>query len=383
MALDAGSCNHLLGVAPSRLYKEQILTELNTALAAAADKGIILPHQVGALEAYLLERGIGTGGRDAALRAGTPAEIKTAEDSEQPLFLRGFHDILITIGVVIALVGLSGIGGVLILLPAILVLAEILVRRQRLALPAVSLSLAMVWCVAIAAQDFVTDQEWERFTRGVIFVWAFPLPLCLFYWRYRVPLSLALFLLSVAAAAVILVLFVLWEAWRIDAGLDPYLLSSIVFIAALAVFAAALRYDISDPRRVTPRSDTAFWLHMAAAPGLFYAMLGLITGGEAFWLSGEGDLGRAAAVVLLVAFLMTIGLVIDRRAFVTSGLLSLGGAIWVILNEAGVSFDTYVFVVFAAVGLTVLVIGIFWQALRRVVMRLLPDVITTRLPATR
>ena len=195
--------------------------------------------------------------------------------------------------------------------------------------------------------------------------------------------SLALFLLSVAAAAVILVLFVLWEAWRIDAGLDPYLLSSIVFIAALAVFAAALRYDISDPRRVTPRSDTAFWLHMAAAPGLFYAMLGLITGGEAFWLSGEGDLGRAAAVVLLVAFLMTIGLVIDRRAFVTSGLLSLGGAIWVILNEAGVSFDTYVFVVFAAVGLTVLVIGIFWQALRRVVMRLLPDAVTTRLPATR
>ncbi|OAP38583.1 hypothetical protein AU381_21560 [Sinorhizobium glycinis] len=345
------------------------------------------PHQVRDLEAYLLERGIGTGGHDAALRRDEPAEMP-AEDCEQPRFLRGFHDILITIGVVVVLVGLWGIGGAITMLPAILVLAEILIRRQRLALPAVSLSLALICCVAIVARGVVIawEETWEPLTRGLIFVCAFPLPLCLFYWRYRVPLSLALLLLSLAATAVIFVLFLLKKMWGIDPGLEiyPHLLSSIVLVAALAVFGVALRYDISDPRRLTPRSDTAFWLHMAAAPALLYAMLGFITfaGGDEIWLSGERGVGQAVAVLLLVAFLMAIGVVIDRRAFVTSGLLSLGGAIWAIVSKTGVSFDTYVFVVFAVVGVTVLAIGIFWQALRRMAMRLLPEAITARLHAT-
>jgi hypothetical protein len=51
------------------------------------------------------------------------------------------------------------------------------------------------------------------------------------------------------------------------------------------------------------------------------------------------------------------------------------------LNQTGASLDNYVFVAFAAVGVTVLFIGIFWQKLRRIVMNLLPEMITARLHA--
>ncbi|MDX1144078.1 hypothetical protein GOL39_15695 [Sinorhizobium medicae] len=317
-----------------------------------------------------------------------PPDARAAEESEQPRFLRGFHDILITIGVVVVLVGLWGIGGAIVVLPAIVILAEILVGRQRLALPAVSLTLALAHWVAqgMFGVFAVWRPAWQSDTYVLAYVCAFPAPLGLFYWRYRVPLSFALFLLSIAAVMVALVFVILEKAFGASFILEtyPHVAATILLVAALAVFALAMRYDISDPHRLTLRSDIAFWLHLAAAPALLYAMLGfIVTFGQGGIWWGEGGLGQAVAVVFLVALFMTIGLVIDRRAFVTSGLLSLGAAIWTILQKSGASFDTYVFVVFAAVGLTVLVIGIFWQPLRRAAMSLLLEAVTARLHAVR
>ena len=368
------------------------MTDLNKALAAAAEKGLISADRVNDLDAFLSARGVSAGLAMAA--ASRPDETRhdaqAAEESEQPRFLRGFHDILITIGVVVVLVGLWGIGGTIAVLPLIIFLAEILVRRQRLALPAVALTLALVhWVgqgmynVMAAGQPAWTDETYLM----LAYVCAFPVPLGLFYWRYRVPLSFALFLLSIAAVAVAFVFLALDKAFGVDFVLEqyPHLVAAILLVAALAIFALAMRYDISDPHRLTLRSDIAFWLHLAAAPALLHAMLGFIvlSGQGDVWWTGEGGLGQSAAVIFLVALFMTIGLVIDRRAFVTSGLLSLGAAIWTILQKSGASLDTYVFIAFAVVGLTVLVIGIFWQPLRRAAMSLLPVAITARLHAVR
>ena len=49
--------------------------------------------------------------------------------SEAPRFIRGFHDILITIGIVIALGGLWALAGAIAVIPAIIVLAEWFVKR--------------------------------------------------------------------------------------------------------------------------------------------------------------------------------------------------------------------------------------------------------------
>lgn len=69
----------------------------------------------------------------------------------------------------------------------------------------------------------------------------------------------------------------------------PHVAATILLVAALAVFALAMRYDISDPHRLTLRSDIAFWLHLAAAPALLYAMLGfIVTFGQGGIWWGEG-----------------------------------------------------------------------------------------------
>ena len=40
----------------------------------------------------------------------------------------------------------------------------------------------------------------------------------------------------------------------------------LLLLCGLAVFALAMRFDLSDPKRQTRRTDIAFWLHMLAAP---------------------------------------------------------------------------------------------------------------------
>ncbi|NRP19979.1 hypothetical protein LPJGGPFB_03238 [Ensifer adhaerens] len=366
------------------------MTELNRALAGAAEKGIISAHQVSDLEAYLADRGIifGPTAPDAAAERDDAAlDARAAEDSEQPRFIRGFHDILITIGVVVVLIGLWGLGGPFLTLPVILVLAEILVRRQRLALPSVALTVALVHWVGITALWFVSEHEdaWRPLVFVLAFLSAFPIPLGLFYWRYRVPLALAGLMVSVALIGVVAALLALEKSLGIDLANENHfmLLALTVLVGALGVFAVAMRYDVSDPQRVTTRSDTAFWLHLAAAPALLYGLIALVflSSDGATWWDGQASLGQAAAAILIVALFMLVGLVIDRRAFVTSGLLSLGGAVWTMLNQTGASLDNYVFVAFAVVGVTVLVIGIFWQKLRRIVVSLLPETMTARLHA--
>jgi hypothetical protein len=365
------------------------VTELNRALTGAAEKGIISAHQVRDLEDYLADRGFSFGPAVSDARADLrddALEAQAAEDSEQPRFLRGFHDILITIGVVVVLIGLWGLGGPLATLPVMLVLAEILVRRQRLALPSVVLTVALVHWIATTSLYFVGEQmdAWKPLTFSLAYFSAFPIPLGLFYLRYRVPLALAGLVLSVALIGIFAVLIAFEQSLGFDlANGDRFMLIPITsLVGAFSVFAVAMRYDVSDPQRLTARSDTAFWLHLAAAPALLYSLMGLVFLSEGgVWWDGQAGSGQAVAAILIVVAFMLVGLVIDRRAFVTSGLLSLGGAIWTVLGKTGASLDSYVFIAFAIVGVTVLFIGIFWQRLRRMVIDLLPETMTARLHA--
>jgi ABC-type uncharacterized transport system permease subunit len=88
-------------------------------------------------------------------------------------------------------------------------------------------------------------------------------------------------------------------------------------------------------------------------------------------------------VLVVVLVMMLIGLVIDRRAFVTAGLVSLGLATAALLTHSNAGFDKIAFLVLMIVGLVVLVIGIGWADLRRIVVRRLPAGVQARLPALR
>jgi hypothetical protein len=366
------------------------MADLRSVLAEAVDADIIPREASDRLAGFLSERGVVVADPQraqakGALAADNDPELPAVEvDTETPRFVRGFHDVLITIGVVVALSGLWGLTGLAVVPFAIIVLSEILVKRQRLALPAVVLTIAvMVWTGAVASTWLA---EGLFFIRGgdvpIRFAAPFPVVLGLYYLRYRVPISLALCIIT-ALGLLLTVIIRLVSRLSGDALFfvnHPHMLSVIFLLSALGLFIAALQFDLSDRERLTRRSDIAFWLHLASAPALLYSVV------WGFSLSNNlSDLTQAISaktfvVVGTVAVLMLIGLVIDRRAFVTSGLLSLGYALYGVFRLGTAGVDTYIFTTLLTVGLIVLVIGTGWRPLRRRLIGALPKGLALKLP---
>lgn len=358
-------------------------------LEEAAQAGLVSADATAKLGDFLLGRGVGVAAPDmvadpAASGLDTPRASEQAspvEESEAPRFVRGFHDILITIGIVVGLVGLAGLASVYAVIPAAIVLAEILVRRQRLALPAVTLTAAVVLAAAIGTMpvwDGLEAPYGDWIAPGILA--AIAVVGLLFYWRYKVPLALAGGLVCLYGAVVYSAALCLRWLSGNPALFEtrPTALVGFLGLFAILVFGTALRFDIADRHRLTRRSDVAFWMHLAAAPAILYTILAEIyLGNQADWFSADTNLWQAAAIVGAVLLLMLIGIILDRRAFVTSGLISFGYAFKVLLSEGGLaealtSADTLVFLTFLAIGVVVLALGIGWQPLRRLIVGNLP-----------
>ncbi|CAN7217306.1 hypothetical protein [Rhizobium sp. LjRoot254] len=366
----------------------------------AAREGLVQGDATARLGEFLLGRGVSVGAPVSApvvdgsgldtLRASEPAS--TVEESEAPRFIRGFHDILITIGIIVGLLGLGGLATVHAVIPAAIILGEVLVRRQRLALPAVTLTIAIGIASAIGTFPIWEDMspqldEWTPVgIAATISVVTF-----LFYWRYKIPLALAAGLVTLFAS----VIYCAALATRVFSGdatlydRHPLILVFFLGLFALVVFGAALKFDFADRNRLTRRSDVAFWMHLAAAPAILYTIMAHVyLGDKQGWFSAETTAGQAAMVVGAVLLLMLIGIVLDRRAFVTSGLLSFGYAFKVLLTEGGftkvfAATDTLAFLTLLTIGVVVLALGIGWQPLRRVIVGNLPDGLQKLLPAVR
>ncbi|MGQ3211058.1 MAG: hypothetical protein ACT6U0_02155 [Shinella sp.] len=370
---------------------------LKSVLDGAAGEGLISAEQAGTLLPYMAARGVALQSpskADALDIAGSAEDraISPIEDTEAPRFVRGFHDVLITIGVAIAMAGVWGVGAFLAALPVIIVLAEILVKRQRLALPAVLLTLLYVHWIfvttVIALDSFIGQPEPEPVLHFLLVMLPFAILLPPFYWRYRIPLSLSLWFLSLAATALGLIFLALSRfTGSADVLADhPVVASTIFLVAALGLFALAMVYDLSDRFRVTRRSDIAFWLHLITAPALLYAMLAFVFLGDFAnerLFSGSKGLPDALIIVGIVIVLMAIGLIIDRRAFVTSGLVSLGLAIASLLQGIEAAPEGYVFLTLLIVGVVVLTIGIGWPHFRRWAVAPLPMTLKEKLPPLR
>ncbi len=369
---------------------------LKSVLEGAAGEGIISADQAGSLLPYMEARGVLLQPpRTAAVDIAGAAEeraIAPIEDTEAPRFVRGFHDVLITIGVAIVMAGVWGVGAFFAALPAIIILAEILVKRQRLALPAVLLTLLYVHWVfvttIIALDSFMGQPEPEPVLHFLLVLVPFAVLLPPFYWRYRIPLSLSLCFLSVAAVVLALIFLALSRlTGSAEVIADHPIVSSAIFLAAaLVLFAVAMVYDLSDRFRVTRRSDVAFWLHLITAPALLYSTLAFVFLGDFAnerLFSGSKGLPDALIIVGVVVVLMAIGLVLDRRAFVTSGLVSLGLAVASLLQGVEAAPESYVFLTLLIVGLVVLTIGIGWPHFRRWTMTPLPATLKEKLPPLR
>lgn len=304
--------------------------------------------------------------------------------------LRGFRDIFIAIGLVIFAIGFTSVVQALtgadilasvftddlssritlVVATAILVaggvaLAEWITRYQRL--PFASLVLALV--IAAWSGLFLTSvglalwpQVFTNFTYGAeAALWTnlagAILGLLAFYWRYRLPFTL----LPLAGVAVAFV-YNLGTAAMGDAWTDTH--GRIFFgVLGLAVFAAAMWYDLTDRLRLQRFSECGFWLHLLAAPMIVHSIL---------WNASSDEASDPVLILGTMAVMGLVALLIDRRALLVSGLSYLAFAIWNLISGSAYLADQQFAATASILGAVLLVLGLAWTPIRRTVLRAVP-----------
>ena len=318
-------------------------------IAAARDAGIIDSDTAAELDAFIRSR------------HGRP-------DDEPVRVFKGFAEIFVSLGLVIAIVGATAVtwsnfGGywppLLTLATCCALLPAYFVRRRGMVLP--GMVLALGWSAAVALGTFRVLGVGQE---GILQQAAAVLAMALIVWYavHRVPFALFLaslsvlaFLLSFATGIERALLSRDWPAvFSLTAGTSAPLLTLLFGLGATAV---AMMFDLSDPRRTGNASACAFWLHLAAAPAIVNCVA------WSAWSAG-GDLAAGLTALSLVPILI-FALLIDRRSFAAAG--TVWG--WVVLaqvfNQGGLTL--------LLLGSAVVLLATFWSGLRSKLFMALPD----------
>lgn len=295
-----------------------------------------------------------------------------AVDEESFRLLTGFNDIFVSIALALLLVALGQIGGsVSVALGGVAVagaswlLAAYFTRQRRMALPSILLLLGFAGGVAgtligvlIDTKADVSIQTQAIISAGIGLVTAGAAWL---HWRrFMVPITVAAGALALVGTIVSLVMAALPASRE---AIYP-----ITLVGGIAMFALAMWWDMSDTRRITRRSDVAFWLHLAAAPLIahpIFHMLGV--------LDNNGGVGTGLVVLALYLLFGFIALAVDRRALLVSGLTYVLYAMYAIIKSAG-AVELSAAITGLIIGSALLVLSAFWQPMRGLVVGTLGDV---------
>lgn len=289
-----------------------------------------------------------------------------AVDEEHFRLLTGFNDIFVSIAIGLLLVAVGQIG--VKITPALgggLVaasawgLAEYFTARRRMALPSILLLLAFVGGIAGTGIGIVETIA-PHISGSAGAVAAAGIALCaaaaawLHWRRFMVPITIA----ALAAALVVTVLALVMAA--IPSAKDA--VWPLLLIGGVAVFALAMRWDLSDRERTTRRADVAFWLHLAAAPMIahpIFQMLGVF----------DNDIGLGIAIIVIALYLAFafVALAIDRRALLVSGLVYVLYAMFALFRSAGAVELSAAFTALV-IGSALLTLSAFWHPMRRLVV---------------
>ncbi len=307
-----------------------------------------------------------------------------AEPSEAPRLVRGFHDVLISIGITVFLAAVWGILGSITVIIFVIALSEYFIKRQKLALPAFLLTsfLAVssyVLFIKVFGSNVIKDISPALILASLFFV------LSGYYWRYRVPIALASLIVAALSTFFAIVLIMLGVSIDGNVGVfinqNPRIVGFVGLCFSVVAFLIAMYFDVQDTKRVTRRSDVAFWMHLGLAPLLMYSLFFTILGDDGvLWRKGADQLD-ALVVLMVISFMILVGIIIDRRAFVTSGLISLGVAVYILTEGIGLSSGFLFHATMLALGIIILSIGAGWNYARRNIVSRLPEMIKNKVPA--
>lgn len=292
-------------------------------------------------------------------------------DEENFRLLSGFNDVFVVIASGLMLASLSWIGyEIMPVLGAIIVaagswgLAEVFVRRKRMALPAIGLLLSYLGGLfAIPLMAFEPLSEIQFIAAGLLATAG-----AVLHWRhFRVPITLA-----AGVAVFFLGLFGMMVSYdpMIQLYYQPYMIA-----AGIVTFLLAMYWDGTDPKRQSRRSDVAFWLHLLSAPLIvhpIFSSLGIF--------SGMTGYSTAFIVFGLYLLLALISIAVDRRAIMVSALVYVVYAMSGLLESYGVvSYNMAI--TGSVIGASLLLLSAYWQQSRKVVVNLLPGKSQAFLPA--
>jgi len=316
-----------------------------------------------------------------------------AVDEEHFRLLTGFNDIFVSIAAVILLVAVGSIGyyvgpridgdgptpfmGLFVAAVA-WGLAEFFTRQRRMALPSILLLLAFVggtfafsgFALALGIGPDRIDNNPTVGALAISAAAAIAAGAAWFHWRrFKVPITVAAGVAALSALVLGLILSAVGETPATE---------KIVLVAALllgvGVFLLAMRWDGSDPKRETRRSDVAFWLHLLAAPMIVHPVFTLLGLTE-----GTATPLEAVTVVLLYIVLGLAALAIDRRALLVSALAYVLYALDSLFREYG-AVELSVALTALVIGSALLLLSAFWTNARRAVVQPLPESLRGRLP---
>ena len=320
-------------------------------LTAAVQAGVISAEAADALRHYTAQQ-----------------RQSPAVDEENFRLLNSFNDVFVVIASVLLLVAVGVLGGSMLgpigagfaVAAAAWGLAEFFTRQRRMALPSIVLLLAYVGGVSFSLINLTHVDKGLKDAAGVWLVLSvvitavIALATWLHWRRFHVPITVAagtgVVVLALSACVTELILPEQASRWL-----------ACLFVAGLAVFTLAMRWDMSDPTRQTQRADVAFWLHLLAAPLLVHPIFSTLGSGANL------SVAAGLAIVGLYVLLAAVSLLIDRRALMVSALVYVVYALNMLLKqfgEMGINFALTALLISSLL----LTLSAFWHPCR---MRLL------------
>lgn len=307
-------------------------------LQSAAQQKIIESEQVEPLYQFIQDQG-----QETEL-----LNENIIESSEEPLkFIRSFGDVFITLGVILLVVAvnMTDLTGYYYLIPLVgfVAIAEWLVRVRRLALPGMAILISILFFVNKAIEF-----EHENATMLGIAVLSFSS--LLFYFRYKMPFSLLPFAAGLVAMAIIQI------------GLDV-IKQPVIFVGlGLLVLSVALWFDAKDTKRLSHLSDSAFWLHLLAAPLIVHGVMVSMLTSDNGWL---GSINKEILIIAFFAGFFLFALLVDRRAMLVATQLYVIYALTQLLQDQLNSTQNIMIYVLVILGLFVIYFGTYWNKTRR------------------
>lgn len=332
------------------------------------------------------------GARDPAI-ASRPGE-------EDLRFVRNFHDVFLSIGIAFFAVGLFLVSALMVggglsvtsfsdvqqagwafaaamgVDAAIMwMLAEFFARQRRQFLPSITILLAFTGFVGVAIStgyaSFVAGSSGIdpslsgledvggrlRYMPLVVAAGSM-VAVILYYLRTKLPFAMGLGALSITVVAVTALSTFAPDVLSVGQNV-------IGLVSGIFLFLLGVVFDARDPSRSSRYADNAFWLHLFAAPLIFFSVSAMV---------GAGVGGSAPAIVtlILVGVFAFISLLINRRALLVSGLLSALWAIGQLVQASGLSGVWTAGVTLLVLGAAMVALGGGWRALRRIVIAPFP-----------